>query len=73
MQIEFVESVPATGEALTAIAVLVFEGPTLSEAAEELDRQTGGAVSRAAAVARTWLGRVGPATARCHGPEHRPP
>ncbi len=52
MQIEFVESVPAAGEALTAIAALVFEGPTLSEAAEALDRQTGGAVSRAAAAGR---------------------
>ena len=52
MKIEFVESVPAAGEALTAIAVLVFEGPTLSEAAEELDGQTGGAVSRAAAAGR---------------------
>src|SRR6185312_14562161 len=52
MQIEFVESGPAAGEALTAIAALVFEGPTLSEAAEELDRQTGGAVSRAAAAGR---------------------
>ncbi|MGZ3399061.1 MAG: leucyl aminopeptidase [Caulobacteraceae bacterium] len=49
MQIEFVEFGPAAGEALTAIAVLVFEGPALSEAAEELDRLTGGAVSRAAA------------------------
>jgi leucyl aminopeptidase len=52
MQIEFVEVGPAAGEALTAIAALVFEGPTLSEAAEELDRQTGGAVSRAAAAGR---------------------
>ena len=34
MQIEFVEFGPAAGEALTAIAVLVFEGPALSEAAE---------------------------------------
>ncbi len=42
MQIEFVEFGPAAGEALTALAVLVFEGPALSEAAEALDRQTGG-------------------------------
>ncbi len=49
MQIEFVEFGPVAGEALTAIAVLVFEGPTLSEAAEALDGETGGAVSRAAA------------------------
>jgi leucyl aminopeptidase len=52
MQIEFVDFGPAAGEALTAIAALVFEGPTLSEAAEELDGQTGGAVSRAAAAGR---------------------
>ena len=49
MQIEFVEFGPVAGEALTAIAALVFEGPVLSEAAEALDQQTGGAVSRAAA------------------------
>jgi leucyl aminopeptidase len=49
MQIEFVEFGPVAGEALTAIAALVFEGPVLSDAAEALDRQTGGAVSRAAA------------------------
>jgi leucyl aminopeptidase len=49
MQIDFVEFGPAAGEALTAIAALVFEGPVLSEAAEALDKQTGGAVSRAAA------------------------
>jgi leucyl aminopeptidase len=49
MQIEFVEFGPVAGEALTAIAALVFEGPVLSDAAEALDKQTGGAVSRAAA------------------------
>jgi leucyl aminopeptidase len=49
MQIEFVEFGPVAGEALTAIAALVFEGPALSEAAEALDKATGGAVSRAAA------------------------
>jgi leucyl aminopeptidase len=49
MQIEFVKSGPAAGEALTAIAVLVFEGPALSASADALDKATGGAVSRAAA------------------------
>jgi leucyl aminopeptidase len=49
MQIEFVEFGPAAGEALTAIAVLVFEGPALSDSAEALDRESGGALSRAAA------------------------
>lgn len=49
MQIEFVKSGPAAGEALTAIAVLVFEGPVLSASADALDKTTGGAVSRAAA------------------------
>jgi leucyl aminopeptidase len=49
MQIEFVKSGPAAGEALTAIAVLVFEGPVLSASADALDKATGGAVSRAAA------------------------
>jgi len=52
MQIEFVEAGPAAGEALTAIAALVFEGPVLTEAAEALDKHTGGAVSRAAAGGR---------------------
>src|SRR3569833_2846830 len=49
MQIDFVESGPAAGEALPALAALVFEGPVLSEAAEALDRETGGTVARAAA------------------------
>ena len=49
MKIKFVEYGPVAGEALMAIAVLMFEGPALSEAAEALDSQTGGAVSRAAA------------------------
>jgi leucyl aminopeptidase len=46
MQIEFVGSGPVEGSPLSVIAVLVFEGPELSAAAESLDRQTGGAVSR---------------------------
>jgi leucyl aminopeptidase len=49
MKIEFVKTGPLAGEALTAIAVLVFEGPALSPAAEALDQASGGAVSRAAA------------------------
>jgi len=49
MQIEFVEFGPVAGEPLTAVAVLVFEGPALSDSAEALDGVTGGAVSRAAA------------------------
>ena len=46
MQIEFVGPGPVEGAPLSAIAVLVFEGPVLSAAAEALDAQTGGALSR---------------------------
>jgi leucyl aminopeptidase len=46
MQIEFVGSGPVEGTPLSAIAVLVFEDGLLSSAAEALDRQTGGALSR---------------------------
>jgi leucyl aminopeptidase len=49
MQIQFVPPGPIEGAPLSAIAVLVFEGPVLSAAAEALDQQTGGAVSRAVA------------------------
>ena len=49
MQIQFQKSGPVSGAPLSAIAVLVFEGPVLSAAAEALDGQTGGAVSRAVA------------------------
>jgi len=46
MQIEFVGSGAVEGAPLSAIAVLVFEGPVLSTAAEALDQATGGAISR---------------------------
>jgi leucyl aminopeptidase len=49
MQIQFAPSGPLGGSPLSAIAVLVFEGPVLSAAAEALDQETGGAVSRALA------------------------
>jgi leucyl aminopeptidase len=49
MQIEFVPEGPVEGAPLSAVAVLVFEGPILSPAAEAADRQAGGAVSRAVA------------------------
>jgi leucyl aminopeptidase len=49
MQIEFVPEGPVEGAPLAAVAVLVFEGPALSPAAESLDSRTGGAVSRALA------------------------
>jgi leucyl aminopeptidase len=46
MQIEFSPAGPVEGAPLTAIAVLVFEGPVLSPSAEALDGATGGAISR---------------------------
>jgi len=52
MQIQFVKPGPVAGSALTAIAVLVFEGGVLSAAAEALDSETGGALSRALAAGR---------------------
>jgi leucyl aminopeptidase len=49
MQIEFIAQGPIGGAPLSVVAVLVFEGPALSAAAEALDAQTSGAVSRAVA------------------------
>jgi leucyl aminopeptidase len=49
MQIEFAKPSAVSGAPLSAIAVLVFEGPVLSAAAEALDGETGGAISRALA------------------------
>jgi leucyl aminopeptidase len=46
MQIEFVGSGPIEGAPLCAVAVLVFEGGDLSAAAEALDQQMNGAISR---------------------------
>jgi leucyl aminopeptidase len=46
MQIEFVGSGPVEGAPLSAVAVLVFEGGVPSAAAEDIDQQTGGALSR---------------------------
>ena len=52
MDIEFVsETDPAGGEA-AALAVLAFEGPVLSEAAEAADKASGGALARALAAGR---------------------
>ncbi len=45
--IEFVAQGPVEGEALSAVAVPVFEGPVLTAAGEALDAATEGAVSRA--------------------------
>ena len=47
MEIEFVPQGPVEGEALSAIAVPVFENETLTAAGEALDGATGGALSRA--------------------------
>ena len=47
MEIEFVPQGSVEGEALSAIAVPVFEGETLTAAGEALDGATGGALSRA--------------------------
>jgi leucyl aminopeptidase len=52
MEIEFAAAGPVEGEALSAIAVLAFEGPVLSPPAEVLDAATSGAVSRALAAGR---------------------
>jgi leucyl aminopeptidase len=49
MQIQFAQPGPVSGAPLSAIAVLVFEGPVLSAAAEALDQETSGALSRALA------------------------
>ncbi len=49
MQIQFAKPSAVSGAPLSAIAVLVFEGPVLSSAAEALDQETGGALSRALA------------------------
>ena len=52
MEIEFAAQGPVEGEALSAIAVPVFEGQTLTAAGEALDAASGGAVSRALAAGR---------------------
>ena len=52
MDIEFVSPGPISGEALSAIAVAVFEGQRLTAAGEALDGATAGAVSRAMASGR---------------------
>jgi leucyl aminopeptidase len=52
MEIEFVPSGPVEGEALSAIAVPVFEGGTLTLAGEALDGASSGALSRAMGPSR---------------------
>ncbi|MGZ8362498.1 MAG: leucyl aminopeptidase [Caulobacteraceae bacterium] len=52
MEIEFAAAGPVEGEALLAVAVLAFDGPTLSPAAEALDAAASGALSRALAGGR---------------------
>ena len=52
MEIEFVPQGPVEGEALSAIAVVVFEGETLTQAGEALDGAAGGALSRAMGPSR---------------------
>ncbi len=52
MEIEFVSQGPVEGEPLSAIAVPIFDGQVLSNAAEAVDAAAGGAVSRALAGAR---------------------
>jgi leucyl aminopeptidase len=52
MEIEFAAAGPVEGEALSAVAVLAFEGPVLSAPAEALDAATSGAISRALAGGR---------------------
>jgi leucyl aminopeptidase len=60
MEIEFAAPGPVEGEALSAIAVLAFDGPVLSAPAETLDAATSGAVSRALAAGR-FTGAAGQA------------
>ena len=52
MQIEFVSDAAAALSADAALAVLAFEGPSLSPGAEAADRATGGALRRAIAAGR---------------------
>ena len=52
MEIEFVSAGPVEGEALSAIAVPVFDNETLGDAGEALDGASGGALSRAMATSR---------------------
>jgi leucyl aminopeptidase len=68
MEIEFVVQGPVEGEPLSALAVLVFEGPALSSDAEALDAATSGAVSRAIAGGR-FTGAKGQTSdlVACHG------
>ncbi len=52
MEIEFVSLAAVEGEPLSAIAIPVFEGPTLTAVGEALDSSTSGALSRALASGR---------------------
>jgi leucyl aminopeptidase len=52
MQIEFVSDAAAALSADAALAVLAFEGPSLSPGAEAADRAAGGALQRAIAAGR---------------------
>ena len=52
MEIEFVPPGPVEGEALSAIAIPVFDGETLTAAGEALDDAAGGALSRAMGPSR---------------------
>ncbi|MDP1737726.1 MAG: leucyl aminopeptidase [Caulobacter sp.] len=58
MRIEFVASDKSKNPAGGAVAVMVFEGGKLSTAAEDMDRATGGAVTRAIAAGR-FAGKPG--------------
>jgi leucyl aminopeptidase len=68
MEIQFVAQGPVEGEALSAIAVLAFDGPALSPAAEALDAAASGALSRAIAGGR-FTGAKGQVCelVACHG------
>src|SRR5690242_16521462 len=52
MEIEFASPGAVEGEALSAVAVPVFDGLTLTASGEALDQAVGGAISRALAGAR---------------------
>jgi leucyl aminopeptidase len=52
MEIEFVAPGPVEGDPLSAIAIPVFDGPTLTPVGETLDAAAGGALSRALASGR---------------------
>jgi len=58
MRIEFVASDKSRNPAGGAVAVMAFEGGKLSTAAEDMDKATGGAVSRAIAAGR-FAGKPG--------------